>query len=52
MIRSFRTLPSEAPAGKTDGSQSSVRRKGMNNIFYIVGVVVVALAVLGYLGLR
>jgi hypothetical protein len=26
--------------------------KGMNNIFYIVGVVVVALAVLGYLGLR
>jgi hypothetical protein len=47
-----RTLPSEAPAGKTDGSQSSVRRKGMNNIFYIVVVVVVALAVLGYLGLR
>jgi hypothetical protein len=26
--------------------------ESMNNIFYIVGVIVVALAVLGYLGLR
>jgi hypothetical protein len=29
-----------------------VRRKIMNNVFYIVGVVVVVLVVLGYLGFR
>jgi hypothetical protein len=52
MIRSFRTVPSEAPAGKNGRGAEFVRRKGMNNIFYIVGVVVVALAVLGFLGLR
>ena len=28
------------------------RRHTMNNIFYIIGVVVVVLAILGYLGLR
>jgi predicted nucleic acid-binding Zn ribbon protein len=28
------------------------RRHAMNNIFYIVGVVVVVAVVLGYLGLR
>jgi hypothetical protein len=28
------------------------RRKSMNNIFYIIGVVVVGLVVLGYFGLR
>jgi predicted nucleic acid-binding Zn ribbon protein len=27
-------------------------RKSMNNIFYIIGVVVVVLVVLGYFGLR
>jgi hypothetical protein len=27
-------------------------RHTMNNIFYIIGVVVVVLAILGYLGLR
>jgi hypothetical protein len=34
--------------------QSMVRsvRHTMNNIFYIIGVVVVVLAILGYLGLR
>jgi hypothetical protein len=29
-----------------------VGRKSMNNVFYIVGVVVVVLVVLGYLGFR
>jgi predicted nucleic acid-binding Zn ribbon protein len=28
------------------------RRNAMNNIFYIIGVVVVVAVVLGYLGLR
>jgi predicted nucleic acid-binding Zn ribbon protein len=28
------------------------RRHTMNNVFYIIGVVVVVLAILGYLGLR
>jgi hypothetical protein len=27
-------------------------RRGMNNIFYIIGVVVVVLFILGYLGFR
>jgi len=30
----------------------STRRGEMNNIFYIIGVIVVVLAILGYLGLR
>jgi hypothetical protein len=29
-----------------------VRRSTMNNIFYIIGVVVVVLFILGYFGLR
>jgi predicted nucleic acid-binding Zn ribbon protein len=28
------------------------RRKRMNNIFYIIGVIVVVLIILGYFGLR
>jgi hypothetical protein len=28
------------------------RRNSMNNIFYIIGVIVVAVVVLGYLGIR
>ena len=35
------------------GSQTeSMRRSDMGNIFYIIGVIVVVLAILGYLGLR
>jgi hypothetical protein len=34
-------------------SNSCAGRSGeMNNIFYIIGVIVVVLAILGYLGLR
>jgi hypothetical protein len=33
-------------------SEGEERRLTMNNIFYIIGVVVVVLAILGYLGLR
>jgi len=29
-----------------------MRRSDMGNIFYIIGVIVVVLAILGYLGLR
>jgi hypothetical protein len=32
--------------------QSTGRRGSMNNIFYIIGVVVVVLFILGYLGFR
>jgi predicted nucleic acid-binding Zn ribbon protein len=32
--------------------QQSETRKNMNNIFYIIGVVVVVLVILGYFGLR
>jgi hypothetical protein len=34
------------------GPLSSGRETGMNNIFWIIGVIVVVLAVLGFLGLR
>jgi hypothetical protein len=33
-------------------SEGEERRHTMGNIFYIIGVVVVVLAILGYLGLR
>ena len=33
-------------------NSSGTRRGEMNNIFYIIGVIVVVLAILGYLGLR
>jgi hypothetical protein len=32
--------------------QQNETRKNMNNIFYIIGVVVVVLFILGYFGLR
>ena len=33
-------------------SNSTRKEKAMNNVFYIIGVVVVVLFVLGYLGFR
>ena len=38
--------------GWTDGTAHLERRSAMYNIFYIIGVIVVILAILGYLGLR
>jgi hypothetical protein len=38
-----------APGGY---SHETGRRTSMNNIFYIIGVVVVVLVILGYFGLR
>jgi hypothetical protein len=34
------------------GSNTTRKEKAMNNVFYIIGVVVVVLVVLGYLGFR
>jgi hypothetical protein len=37
---------------RVGAARVQARRKRMNNIFYIIGVIVVVLVVLGYLGLR
>ena len=38
--------------GRADVGRHMKRRHTMNNIFYIIGVVVVVAVVLGYFGLR
>jgi hypothetical protein len=38
--------------GRVDVGRQMKRRHTMNNIFYIIGVVVVGVVVLGYFGLR
>jgi hypothetical protein len=40
------------PTSGTAVARTPVRRSTMNNIFYIIGVVVVVLFILGYFGLR
>jgi hypothetical protein len=50
------TVPSQAGGGGHPERQLQCYRRGrdkaMNNIFYIIGVVVVIVAILGFLGLR
>jgi hypothetical protein len=50
------TVPSQAGGGGHPERQLHCYRRGrgkaMNNIFYIIGVVVVIVAILGFLGLR
>ena len=36
----------------SEAGKRQIRSGVMNNIFYIIGVIVVILAILGYLGLR
>jgi predicted nucleic acid-binding Zn ribbon protein len=36
----------------TAASNTTRKERAMNNVFYIIGVVVVVLVVLGYLGFR
>jgi hypothetical protein len=38
--------------GRPDVGRQLKRRRTMNNIFYIIGVVVVVAVILGYFGLR
>jgi hypothetical protein len=43
------------PLGRRDSRDYGGRQEGvheMNNIFYLIGVVVVVVAILGYFGLR
>ena len=48
-----RHLSDAARRERSAGAELETTRSGeMNNIFYIIGVIVVVLAILGYLGLR
>jgi hypothetical protein len=44
--------PGPPDYGQNTGPSTSTKGKDMNNIFYIIGVVVVVLIVLGYFGFR
>jgi hypothetical protein len=50
--KSMRHVPLEKNREKSLGGTPPERRAAMYNIFYIIGVVVVVLFILGYLGLR
>ncbi len=52
VIPTVETLPALRYSRETSPGLIGTREGAMNNIFYVIGVVVVVLVILGYFGLR